>query len=106
MRSTLSSPSVRRAVCARSSNWFMAVWRNTVAMEPSMFSARSDSRLAGVSAASSRRRKTSVSPNTLAVSASVSGVCCSKTPRGWASAACRPWPSSWASVSTSRRLDV
>ena len=106
MRSTDSSPSARRAVWAACSNWFIATWRKTVAIDPSMFSASSDRRLAGVAASASRRRKTSVSPNTLAVSASVSGVCCSNGPRGRASAACRPWPSSWASVSTSRRLEV
>ena len=52
----------------------MAIWRKTVAIEPSIDSASSDSRDSGVSARSSRRPKTIVSPNTLAVSASVSGV--------------------------------
>ena len=51
-----------------------------------MFSASSASRERGVSAASSSRRKTSVSPNTEAVSLTVSGVCCSSGPRGIASA--------------------
>ncbi len=88
------------------SNRFIAVWRNTVAIEFSMFSASSVSREAGVSAASSRRWNTSVSPNTEAVSQTVSGVCCSKMPRGMASAAWTPCPSSCASVITSRRLAV
>ena len=51
-----------------------------MAIEPSMFSASSASRDSGVGASSSSRPKTSVSPNTDAVSASVSGVRCSKTP--------------------------
>ena len=64
----------------RSSNWFMAIWRKTVAIEPSIDSASSDSRDSGVSARSSRRPNTIVSPNTLAVSASVSGVAMWKMP--------------------------
>ena len=52
----------------------MATWRKTVAIEPSMLSASSASRDSGVAASSSSRPNTSVSPNTLAVSAIVSGV--------------------------------
>ena len=47
-----------------------------------------------------------VSPNTDAVSASVNGVLMWNTPCSRARYACRPWPSSWASVRTSRRRDV
>ena len=90
----------------RASNWFMAIWRKTVAIEPSIDSASSDSRDSGVSARSSRRPNTIVSPNTLAVSASVSGVAMWKMPWRPPSAACTPWPSSCASVSTSRRREV
>ena len=50
-----------------------------------MLSASRPSRDAGVGASSSRRPNTSVSPNTLAVSASVSGVAKWKTPCGRAS---------------------
>ena len=60
----------------------------------------------GVGGSSSSRPNTSVSPNTLAVSASVSGVAKWNTPCGRASAAWTPWPSSCASVSTSRRRAV
>ena len=74
MWSSASSPDSRRSTWMRSSNWFMAIWRNTVAIEPSIDSASSDSFDSGVSACSSRRPNTIVSPNTLAVSASVSGV--------------------------------
>ena len=49
-------------------------WRKTVAIAPSMSSASSASRAAGVGEASSSRPKVSASPNTDAVSASVSGV--------------------------------
>ena len=51
-----------------------------------------------------RRRKVSISPNTLAVSASVSGVGAISAPFFAASTWCTPWPSSWASVMTSRGL--
>ena len=64
----------------RSSKRFIATWRKTVAIEPSIDSASSDSRDSGVGAASSSRPNTSVSPNTDAVSASVSGVAMWKTP--------------------------
>ena len=64
----------------RSSKRFIAIWRNTVAIEPSIDSASSARRDSGVSACSSRRPKTIVSPNTDAVSASVSGVAMWKTP--------------------------
>jgi hypothetical protein len=106
MRSSESSPSERRAVWARCSKRFIATWRKTVAIDPSMLSASSPSLDAGVGASSSRRPNTSVSPNTLAVSARVSGVEKWNTPWGRASAAWTPWPSSCASVSTSRRRDV
>ena len=89
-----------------SSKRFIAVWRKTVAIVSSRFEASSDSRDIGESVSSSSRRKTSASPNTDAVSQTVSGVCCSKMPRGTASAACTPWPSSCASVITSRRREV
>ena len=46
-RSSDSSPCSRRVVCARCSKRFIATWRNTVAIEPSMLSARSESRDAG-----------------------------------------------------------
>ena len=55
--------------------------------------------------ASSSRPKVTVSPNTDAVSASVSGVVWWKIPCSRARYACRPWPISCASVSTSRRRD-
>ena len=77
-----------------------------MAIEPSMLSASSESRDSGVSAWSSSRPNTSVSPNTLAVSAMVSGVAMWKMPWRAPSAAWTPWPSSCASVSTSRRVDV
>ena len=48
--------------------------------------------------------KVSISPNTLAVSASVSGVGAISAPFGPASTWCTPWPSSCASVITSRGL--
>ncbi len=48
--------------------------------------------------------KVSISPNTLAVSASVSGVGAISAPFGAASTWCTPWPSSCASVITSRGL--
>ena len=79
-RSTASSPSSRRAVWTRCSKRFIATWRKTVAIAPSIGSASSASRDSGVSACSSRRPKTIVSPNTLAVSASVSGVAMWKMP--------------------------
>jgi hypothetical protein len=50
------------------------------------------------------RRKVSISPKTLAVSASVSGVGAMSAPFGAASTWCTPWPSSCASVITSRGL--
>ena len=84
----------------------MAICRNTVAIEPSIDSASSARRDSGVEVCSSRRPNTSVSPNTLAVSAMVSGVAMWKTPWRAPSAACTPCPSSWASVSASRRRDV
>ena len=59
-----------------------------------------------VPACSSSRPKTICSPNTLAVSASVRGVEKWNTPWRPPSAACTPCPSSCASVSTSRRLEV
>ena len=49
-------------------------------------------------------RNVSISPNTLAVSASVSGVGAISGPFGAASTWCTPWPSSCASVITSRGL--
>ncbi len=82
MRSTDSSPSLRRAVWARSSKVNIAVWRKTVAMCPSTCSASRASRSPGSSTVSSRRPKTTVSPNTDAVSASVSGVPWWNTPWG------------------------
>ena len=71
----------RRWVCTASSKRFIATWRNTVAIEPSRLSASSARRAAG----SSRRRraarpKVTVSPNTDAVSARVSGVRMWNTP--------------------------
>ena len=71
-----------------------------------MLSASSASRDSGVAARSSSRPKTIVSPNTLAVSAIVSGVAMWNTPWRPPSAAWTPWPSSCASVSTSRRSAV
>ena len=53
---------------------FIATWRNTVAMESSTTEARSASRSLGSSSAPSRRPFVTVSPNTDAVSATVSGV--------------------------------
>jgi hypothetical protein len=67
-----------------------------------MLSASSESRALGSGEASSSEAKISDSPNTEAVSASVSGVPWWKIPWRAASAACTPWPSSCASVSTSR----
>ena len=68
-------PRSRRAVCTRCSKRFIAIWRKTVAIEPSI-DLRQQRRAAtpASAAASSRRPNTSVSPNTDAVSASVSGV--------------------------------
>ena len=106
MRSTDSSPSTRPAVCTSSSKRFIATWRNTVAIVSSRFSASSASREAGELSSASSRPKTIVSPNTDAVSASVSGVVWWKMPCPAASAKWTPWPSSWASVSTSRRRAV
>ena len=104
--STDSSPSSRRCVCTRSSKRFIATWRNTVAIWPSRLSASSASRAAGSDVASSSRPNVTVSPNTDAVSASVNGVVWWKIPCSRARYACRPWPISWASVSTSRRRAV
>ena len=73
-------PASRRSVCTRCSKRFIAIWRNTVATAPSTVSVSSASRESGVSACSSRRPKTICSPNTLAVSASVSGVLMWNTP--------------------------
>ncbi len=80
--STDSSPTSRRWVCTASSKRFMATWRNTVAMLPSTCWASSANRSAGSSVWSSRRSKVTVSPNTDAVSASVSGVDWWKIPWG------------------------
>ena len=78
----------------------MAIW-------PSRLSASSASRSCGIGrSSSSSRPNVTVSPNTDAVSASVSGVVWWKTPCSRARYACRPWPSSCASVSTSRRRAV
>ena len=55
---------------------------------------------------SSSAWKVSISPNTEAVSASVSGVSDISAPCGPASTWCTPWPSSCASVITSRVLAV
>ena len=99
-------PASRRCVCTRCSKRFIATWRKTVAIVPSIDSASSDRRDSGVGEASSRRPNTSVSPNTEAVSASVSGVAMWNTPCLEPSAACTPCPSSCASVSTSRRRCV
>ena len=67
-------PRSRRAVWTRSSNWFIAICRKTVAIWPSIDSARRLSRERGSVACSSRRPKTSSSAKTEAVSATVSGV--------------------------------
>ena len=80
MRSSDELALSRRSVWTRCSKRFIAIWRKTVAIEPSIVSASSDSRDSGVAACSSRRPKTIVSPNTLAVSASVSGVAKWKMP--------------------------
>ena len=77
-----------------------------MAIVSSRFSASSARREAGEESSASSLPKTIVSPNTEAVSASVSGVCWWKIPWRAASAKWTPWPSSWASVSTSRRREV
>ena len=96
----------RAARCARaSSKRFIAIWRKTVAIEPSIDSASSDSRDSGVgrpARAGGRRRASRRTPTR---SRPASAACAAGGRRaGAASAACTPWPSSWASVSTSRRL--
>ena len=73
-RSTDSSPSSRRAVCTASSKRFIATWRNTVAIESSSVAASRANRSFGSSMRASRALLVTVSPNTDAVSASVSGV--------------------------------
>ncbi len=105
-RSTDSSPSERREVWTASSKRFIAIWRKTVAIWPSIDSASRLSRERASPAASSRRPKTSSSANTEAVSATVSGVSWWKIPRSRARYWWMPWPSSWASVVTSRRRPV
>ena len=84
----------------------MAIWRKTVAIEPSMLSASSERRDSALPASASSRPNTIVSPNTDAVSASVSGVPWWKMPCRAASAKCTPWPSSCARIRTSRRRPV
>ena len=101
-----SSPDSRRSVWMRCSNRFIAIWRNTAATAPSSDSASSDSRAAASGASPSSRSSTIVSPKIDAVSATVSGVVNSNMPLGRASAACTPWPSSWAMVSTSPGREV
>ena len=58
----------------RSSNRFIAIWRNTVAIWPSRLSASNARRASGSAVSSSNRPNVTVSPNTDAVSARVSGV--------------------------------
>ena len=105
-RSSGSSPSSRRAACSACSKRVIATWRNTVANASSSFPHRSARRTRGSVSSRIRRRNTSISPNTLAVSAVVSGVSCSNSPCADASDWCTPWPSSCATVITSRRLPV
>ena len=66
-------PSSRRAVCTECSNRFIAIWRNTVAIESSNVEASSAKRSLGSSIIDRSRLLVTVSPNTDAVSATVSG---------------------------------
>ena len=104
MRSVLSSPSLRRAVCTACSKRFMLTWRKAVAKESSILLVSIARRTSGLSSRASRSWKTSISPKTDAVSAVVSGVSACNSPCAAASFWWTPWPSSCAKVITSRGL--
>ena len=90
----------RRAGGARYS--CIAIWRTTVFSMSSTLPASRTLRSSGSVSRFSSAWKVSISPNTEAVSARVSGVSHSSWPCGAASTWCTPWPSSCARVITSR----
>ena len=96
-----TSPSMR-AVWNRVSKRWKAIWRTTVLIPSSIWPASRPLRSALVAFAS-RRSNTRPSPKIEAVSASVRGVSAKRVPSGAQSVWWTAWPSSWASVSTSRR---
>ena len=96
---------LRRSPWTRSSKRFIATWRKTAATAPSSDSASSDSR-----AVASGALEQPLEHDRLAEDRRGLGdgerVANSKIPFGRASAACTPWPSSWAMISTSIGSDV